>query len=462
MEKRKERILIVDDESSLREMLAILLEREGYQIEEAANGQIALGLIQTSEFDLIISDMKMPCLGGIGLLRKVREQEIKTPMLMITAFSSTEEAVEAMKLGAYDYITKPFKNDEIRLVIKNALERRQLEAENFQLKQQLGVRFSFQRLIGDSPAMKKLVALLERIAPSQANVLITGESGTGKELVAKALHLNSERKKNSFVPINCGAIPENLLESELFGHEKGAFTGADRKKQGLFESANQGTLFLDEIGELPMGMQVKLLRVLQEREFRRVGGTRTLPLDIRLIAATNQDLTEMIQAGTFREDLFYRLNVVSVELPPLRNRKEDIPMLIDNFYQQRTGKQHYSISREALQILFNYDWPGNVRELENLVERCIVLGETEQLTTDILPLQISTFSKKSSDVLSEIPENFNLEKWLEDKERSLLLTALEKSGGVKKKAAQLLGISFRSIRYRLDKLGVSDDSWQED
>ncbi len=458
MEKRKERILIVDDESSLREMLAILLEREGYQIEEAANGQIALGLIQSRDFDLIISDMKMPCLGGIGLLRKVREQEIKTPMLMITAFSSTEEAVEAMKLGAYDYITKPFKNDEIRLVIKNALERRQLEAENFQLKQQLGVRFSFQRLIGDSPAMKKLVALLERIAPSQANVLITGESGTGKELVAKALHLNSERKKNPFVPINCGAIPENLLESELFGHEKGAFTGADRKKEGLFESANQGTLFLDEIGELPMGMQVKLLRVLQEREFRRVGGTRTLPLDIRLIAATNQDLTEMIQAGSFREDLFYRLNVVSVELPPLRNRKEDIPMLIDNFYQQRTSKQHYSISREALQILLNYDWPGNVRELENLVERCIVLGETEQLTTDILPLQISTFSKKSSDVLSEIPENFNLEKWLEDMERSLLLTALEKSGGVKKKAAELLGISFRSIRYRLDKLGVSDDS----
>ena len=458
MEKRKEKILIVDDESSLREMLAILLEREGYQIEEAANGQIALGLIQTSEFDLIISDIKMPCLGGIGLLREVREQEIKTPMLMITGFSSTEEAVEAMKLGAYDYITKPFKNDEIRLVIKNALERRQLETENLKLKQQLGERFSFQRLIGDSPAMKTLVTLLERIAPSQANVLITGESGTGKELVAKALHLNSERKKSPFVPINCGAIPENLLESELFGHEKGAFTGADRKKEGLFESANQGTLFLDEIGELPMGMQVKLLRVLQEREFRRVGGTRTLPLDIRLIAATNQDLTEMIQEGAFREDLFYRLNVVSVELPPLRNRKEDIPMLIDNFYRQRTGKQHYSISREALQILLNYDWPGNVRELENLVERCIVLGETEQLTTDILPPQISTFNKKSSDVLSEIPENFNLEEWLEGMERSLLLTALEKSGGVRKKAAELLGISFRSIRYRLDKLGVSDDS----
>ncbi len=457
MEKRKEKILIVDDESSLREMLAILLEREGYQIEEAADGQIALGLIQTSEFDLIISDMKMPCLGGIGLLRKVREQEIKTPMLMITGFSSTEEAVEAMKLGAYDYITKPFKNDEIRLVIKNALEHNQLKHENQQLKQQLGQRFSFQRLIGDSPKMKKLVSLLERIAPSQANVLITGESGTGKELVAKALHLNSDRRSHPFVPINCGAIPENLLESELFGHEKGAFTGADRKKEGLFESANQGTLFLDEVGELPMGMQVKLLRVLQEREFRRVGGTKTLPLDIRLIAATNQDFSQMIQQGTFREDLFYRLNVVSLELPPLRDRKEDIPLLINKFYQERTGNDEFPIQREVLDLLFQYEWPGNVRELENLVERCIVLGETDQLTIDCIPSQICHSNKAHCGELSEIPSGFNLEDWLEGVERRALLKALEQSDGVRTKAAELLGISFRSIRYRLDKLGIDSE-----
>jgi len=456
MVQKKERILIVDDEASLRDMLMILLEREGYQVTAADNGQIALDLIQSTTFDLIVSDMKMPRLNGLELLRKVREQDIDTPVLMITAFSSTEDAVEAMKLGAYDYITKPFKNDEIRLVIKNALERKQLKTENLLLKQQLGERFSFQRLAGDSPQMKKLISLLERIAPSQANVLITGESGTGKELVAKALHMNSERKKNPFVPINCGAIPENLLESELFGHEKGAFTGADRKKEGLFESANLGTLFLDEIGELPMGMQVKLLRVLQEREFRRVGGTKNLPLDIRLIAATNQDLCEMIQQGAFREDLYYRLNVVSVELPPLRDRKEDIPQLINRFYKLQTGQSEFPIQREALDILMGYDWPGNVRELENLVERCVVFGETERLTTDCLPPVMHAAARPDSEPFNDIPANFNLEEWLERMERAALLKALEKSGGIRKQAAELLGISFRSIRYRLDKLGITE------
>ena len=459
IEKRKEKILIVDDESSLREMLAILLEREGYLVKEAANGQQALTLIEPNSFDLIISDIKMPSLSGIDLLRKVREQDIQIPMIMITAFSSTEEAVEAMKLGAYDYITKPFKNDEIRLVVKNALERKQLKNENLLLKKQLGERFSFQRLTGDSPKMRKLISLLERIAPSQANVLITGESGTGKELVAKALHMNSERKTYPFVPINCGAIPENLLESELFGHEKGAFTGADKKKEGLFESANQGTLFLDEIGELPMGMQVKLLRVLQEREFRRVGGTKNLPLDIRLIAATNQDLSAMIEHGTFREDLYYRLNVVSVELPPLRDRKEDIPQLINRFYKSQTGQSEFPIQREALEILLSYDWPGNVRELENLVERCVVFGETERLTIDCLPRVMQVPVSSKCEGLTLIPENFNLEEWLEDMERSVLLKALEKTGGVRKQAAELLGISFRSIRYRLEKLGISESDF---
>jgi len=313
---KKYNILVVDDENSLREMLSILLQRQGYQVHQADDGVAALTMAQENSYDLIISDIKMPKMTGIELLRQLRSQENNVTVMMMTAFSSTEEAVEAMKLGAYDYITKPFKNDEIRLVIKNALEREQLQQENRQLKQQLGQRFSFQSLIGQSPAMSKLILLLERVAPSQANVLITGESGTGKELVAKALHLNSDRKGHPFVPINCGAIPENLLESELFGHEKGAFTGADKRKTGLFESADNGTLFLDEIGELPMGMQVKLLRVLQEREFRRVGGTSNIPLNIRLVAATNQDLSAMIKDGGFREDLFYRLNVVSIELPP--------------------------------------------------------------------------------------------------------------------------------------------------
>ena len=457
MNNHSARILIVDDEQSLREMLAVLLRREGYQIYQAANGEEALHEIAEHNLDLIISDIKMPRLSGIDLLRRLREQEDDTTIIMITAFSSTEEAVEAMKLGAYDYITKPFKNDEIRLVVKNALERRQLQRENRQLKQQLNERFSFKSLIGQSDEMRRLIALLERVAPSRANVLITGESGTGKELVAQALHLGSERKKHPFVPINCGAIPENLLESELFGHERGAFTGADKKKQGLFETAHLGTLFLDEIGELPMGMQVKLLRVLQEREFRRVGGTSTIPLDIRLIAATNQDLAANMTQGTFREDLYYRLNVVTIELPPLRERRSDIPLLIQNFYRQKTGRDDsYQIDKPALELLLNYDWPGNVRELENLVERCLVLGDQALLTVDSLPPQVQRKAATLTADLREIPTGFQMENWLEEQERQILLAALKQAVGVRTKAAELLGISFRQIRYRLDKLGIGD------
>ena len=453
------KILVVDDENSLREMLSILLQRQGYQVEQAGDGVAAFTMAQVSSYDLIISDIRMPQMSGIELLRQLRSQNNNVTVMMMTAFSSTEEAVDAMKLGAYDYITKPFKNDEIRLVVKNALEREQLQQENRQLKRQLGQRFSFQSLIGDSPAMSKLIALMERVAPSQVNVLITGESGTGKELVAKALHLNSDRKKHPFVPINCGAIPENLLESELFGHEKGAFTGADKRKEGLFESADNGTLFLDEIGELPMGMQVKLLRVLQEREFRRVGGTNNIPLNIRLVAATNQDLSEMIKEGNFREDLFYRLNVVSIELPPLRTRNKDIQLLVNSFYKRLTSKDEYPIQKQALELLLNYDWPGNVRELENLVERCVVLGETDELTVECLPEQIKKRGHNYRGEISDLPdEGIDLEKWLEDLERTVLLQALEKSGGVRKRAAELLGINFRSIRYRLGKLGIGDDS----
>ncbi len=459
VEGNKYKILVVDDENSLRELLTILLQREGYLIEQAGDGAVAFEMAQATVYDLIISDIQMPKMSGIELLRHLREQSNDVTVMMITAFSSTEEAVEAMKLGAYDYITKPFNNDEIRLVIKNALEREQLQQENRQLKQQLGQRFSFQSLIGSSPAMSRLIALLERVAPSQANVLITGESGTGKELVAKSLHLNSDRKKHPFVPINCGAIPENLLESELFGHEKGAFTGADKRKDGLFESADNGTLFLDEIGELPMGMQVKLLRVLQEREFRRVGGTANIPLNIRLVAATNQDLSERIQEGVFREDLFYRLNVVAIELPPLRSRNGDIQLLINNFYKRLTGKEKYEIEKQALELLLNYSWPGNVRELENLVERCVVLGESDVLTVDCLPAQIKQKKQGFCGEIGELPDNgFDLDQWLEDIERTVLLQALEKAGGVRKTAANLLGINFRSIRYRLGKLGIDDDS----
>ncbi len=450
-------ILIADDEVNLRNMLAILLEREGYQIVQAVDGADALNKATENVFDLIISDMRMPGMGGIELLRTLRAKGDQVPVIVVTAFSSTDEAVEAMKLGAYDYITKPFKNDEIRLVVQKALERKKLQDENLQLKMQLGQRFSFSSLIGQGAAMKKLVALLERVAPSQANILITGESGTGKEVVAKAIHHNSSRKDKPFVPINCGAIPENLLESELFGYEKGAFTGADKKKEGLFEAAHQGTLFLDEVGELPMGMQVKLLRVLQEREFRRVGGTKDISLDIRLVAATNQNLSAMVAEGTFREDLYYRLNVISIELPPLRERLEDIPLLVDNFYKKMTGRQGFVLGKPVLDVLYQYDWPGNIRELENLIERCVVLDAGEGITLDLLPDSVKTKKEQGSCLqTTDLPAGFDLERWLEQLERNAVCEALKRTGGVKKKAAVLLGISFRSLRYRLEKLGIED------
>lgn len=457
MTQNKARILVVDDEASMREVLQIMLERDGYQTDCAENGAVALQYLHENDYDLLISDIKMPRMGGIELLRQLRAEELELTVLMMTAFSSTEDAVEAMKLGAYDYITKPFKTDEIRLVIRNAFERKVLRQENLCLKKQLDQRFGFKQLIGNSASMRKLIAMLERIAPSQANVLIEGESGTGKELVARALHFNSLRKSKPFIAINCGAIPENLLESELFGHERGSFTGAERKKEGLLEAGNGGTVFLDEIGELPMSMQVKLLRVLQEREFRRVGGTKTLALDIRLLAATNRNLAENVAAGLFREDLYYRLNVVSVEVPPLRARCEDIPLLINFFYHQFTGHDTYPVQKAALDLLLNYKWPGNVRELENLVERCVVLGGVDELTTEFLPEQFQRKVSAAYPFAGELSENFQLDLWLADMEKRILLEALDKAGGVRTRAAELLGISFRSMRYRLAKLGINDE-----
>jgi len=323
----KHRILVVDDEESMREFLSIMLYREGYAVDAAADGLQAVERLKEYSYDLVITDIKMPRMTGLQLLSYILERAPETVVIMITAFSTTEEAVDAMKQGAYDYITKPFKNEEIRLIVKNALERRELRQENTELKRELGRRYSFGSLIGKSKAMQAVYDLIQKVAASRVNVLLTGESGTGKELVAHAIHYNSERKEQPFVPINCGAIPENLLESELFGHEKGSFTGAIQQKNGLVEIAHGGTLFLDEIGELPAMMQVKLLRFLQEREFRRVGGTRNIQVDVRLIAATNKDLEAEVAAGAFREDLFYRLNVIRVALPPLRDRREDIPIL---------------------------------------------------------------------------------------------------------------------------------------
>ncbi|TYO99941.1 two-component system response regulator PilR (NtrC family) [Geothermobacter ehrlichii] len=453
------RILIVDDEESMREFLGIMLSREGYDVESAQDGGQGIDMLRRGNFDLVITDIQMPRVDGFGVLKHVLEHLPETIVIMITAFSSTEQAVEAMKLGAYDYITKPFKNDEIRLIVKNALERRELRRENRQLRRELQDRYSFHNLIGKSKAMRVVYDLVEKVAGSRVNVLITGESGTGKEMVARAIHFSSDRAGEAFVPINCGAIPENLLESELFGHEKGSFTGAVQRKEGLFEVAAGGTLFLDEIGELPPMMQVKLLRVLQDREIRRVGGTKNISVDVRIIAATNKDLESEVAEGRFREDLFYRLNVIRIDLPPLRQRREDIPLLINHFFEKYTGRPMPQIDDTAMRHLLDYAWPGNIRELENVVERCTVLGTADgPLTCDALPEQMLNAGRGRSESLTDIPENgLDLERYLADIEKEILLKALDRTGGVRKKAAELLGISFRSMRYRLAKFGLGED-----
>ncbi|MBE0596501.1 MAG: sigma-54-dependent Fis family transcriptional regulator [Desulfuromonadales bacterium] len=458
----KHRILIVDDEESLREILSIMLHREGYQVDAVADGAQAVARLREVTYDLVISDIKMPRLNGFELLRHIKERTPETVVIMITAFSSTEEAVEAMKQGAYDYITKPFKNEEIKLIIKNALERRALRQENQALKQELGKRYSFGSLIGKSKPMQEVYDLIQKVAGSRVNVLVTGESGTGKELVAKAIHFNSDRRDKPFVPINCGAIPENLLESELFGHEKGSFTGAVLQKAGLFEVADGGTLFLDEIGELPPMMQVKLLRVLQEREFRRVGGTKDIQVDVRLTAATNKELESEVARGTFREDLYYRLNVIRINLPPLRERREDIPLLIEHLFRKLTGKEQVRVAEDAMRRLLDYHWPGNIRELENVLERGVVLGQTDQITSDALPVQLKRGPAANAGQMEQIPDTgLDLDDYLGSIEKDILLKALEKTGGVRKKAAELLGITFRSIRYRLAKFDIEPGEDEE-
>jgi two-component system response regulator PilR (NtrC family) len=455
MESNRYRILVVDDEESMREFLSIMLHREGYQVDAASDGAQAVARLKEQSYDLVISDIKMPRFTGFQLLEHIKERFPETVVMMITAFSSTEEAVEAMKQGAYDYITKPFKNEEIRLIVKNALERKTLRQENQELRKELDKRYSFCNLIGKSKSMQGIYDLIEKVAGSRVNVLITGESGTGKELVAKAVHFNSDRKEKPFVPINCGAIPENLLESELFGHEKGSFTGAVQQKAGMFEVANGGTLFLDEIGELPPMMQVKLLRVLQEREIRRVGGTKNIQVDVRLIAATNKNLEEEVGRGVFREDLYYRLNVIHLPLPSLRERREDIPLLIEHFFRKLTGKEEGRVTEGAMRRLLDYHWPGNIRELENVLERCVVLGHSEEITEDCLPPQLRGQAAASAGGMNELPETgLDLDAYLGGIEKDILLKALDKCGGIRKKAAEFLGISFRSIRYRLAKFDI--------
>lgn len=464
----KSRILVVDDEESIREFLEIMLKKEGYEVSCAEDGQIALDLLKKKSFDLVISDMQMPNMTGMELLKQVKDQYSDVVFMMITAFGTTETAVEAMKMGAYDYITKPFKIDEVRINIANALRSQNLEVENRNLKKELTKEYNFQNLVGNSEPMHRIFEMIRRVSQTPTNILITGESGTGKEVIAKAIHYNGPLKDEPFVTVNCGAIPESLMESEMFGHKKGSFTGAIADKSGLFEVADGGTLFLDEVGELPLSIQVKLLRAIQERIIRRVGGTEDTKINVRLMAATNRNLEDMVKEGTFRQDLFYRLNVININSPSLRERSDDIPSLANHFlkkYNQRLGKNIEGISQEAMDVLKKYNYPGNVRELENIIERTVALEAGSSILPESLPPFVNTPSGRkmaSSHEIEVTEDGLDLDKVMGQIEKEILVKAIHAAGGVKKKAAKLLSITFRSMRYRVEKynlgaIGEDDD-----
>ena len=463
-------ILVVDDERSMREMLSIVLQREGYRVLLADGGRAALDLLNQEPVDLLVSDIRMPDMSGVDVLREAKQADPALIGIMVTAFASTESAVEALRLGAHDYLTKPFDVDELKAKVREAIEHRRLREENAALKKAQVGAGDFRHIIGKSTAIHDLKERIRRVAPTNSTVLVTGESGTGKELVARAVHGNSTRRTKAFVAVNCGALPETLLESELFGHVRGAFTGADCNKKGLIEVAEHGTILLDEVGEMSPVMQVKLLRVLQERKFRRVGATRELHADIRVIAATNQDLGAMVTERRFREDLFYRINVIAIHIPPLRERRDDILPLarraVERFSQQ-LGKPLAGLSPGAIRTLERYSWPGNVRELENVIERAVALEQTETVqaeSLDLGPVQVDharhhrrATPRLTDPLVTALPPDalpatgFHLGEHVEQIERLFISEALEKTGGKKAKAAELLGMTFRSFRYYMKK-----------
>ncbi|MDH4078214.1 MAG: sigma-54 dependent transcriptional regulator [Nitrospira sp.] len=455
-----EKILVVDDEPSLREVLSIMLKRAGYFVTSVTDGEEAVELVQKEIFDLVITDLRMPKIDGMEVLKAVKSASPETVVLIITAFATADSAVEAMKHGAYDYLTKPFQVDEVQLIIRNALEKRRLTTENMLLKREMASQSSFAQLVGQSEAMQKVFDVVRKVADSKSNVLICGESGTGKELVARAIHYNSARSTLPFVAVNCSAVPETLLESELFGHMKGSFTGAISNKAGLFEIANGGTIFLDEIGDTTPTIQVKLLRVIQEREFRRVGGNQDIKVDVRIVAATNKDLEKAVADGSFREDLYYRLDVIPIRLPPLRMRTGDIPLLVNHFldrFSKESGKSRPVISAEAMHVLLDHEWRGNVRELENLIERVVAFSTEGSVTEGDVHGWLhrpTTPSQPSAMPLDLTDEGVDLEGLINGIEKDLLLKALERSKWVKKKAARMLRLNTRSFRYRLEKYAI--------
>jgi two-component system response regulator PilR (NtrC family) len=470
-------ILVVDDEQSMREFLAICLRRAGHEVAVAPNGTLGLESLKQQHFDIVVTDLKMPGdVDGLGLLKAIKSGAVRyTPIpgatpsivtpeiILITAYATADTALAAMKMGAYDYLTKPFQVDEINAVIDRAIEKRALVEANIVLRDQIAGRARLNNLLGKSRAMQKVFELIAKIHSARTSVLITGESGTGKELVARALHTEGSRAKAAFVPVNCGAIPEELMESELFGHKRGAFTGAIADKPGLFQKADGGTLFLDEIGELSMGLQVKLLRALQERKVKPVGGQDELEVDVRVIAATNRDLEAEVARGGFRADLYYRLHVIEVHIPPLRHRREDIPLLAEHFLR-RFGVEHgrtLQLSSDAMRKLEGYDFPGNVRELENMIERAVALSSGPVIGASDLPAVKP--ARAAAEVPQAIPaDGVDLDGMIADFERAWVLRALEQTNGVRKAAAQLLGITFRSMRYRLAKLGIDKATDSDD
>jgi len=452
------RILVIDDEENMRHMLAMLLEKEGYQVETAANGRGGLELAQANSYDIILCDLKMPVMDGMAFLQKFQETQLESTVIVMSAYGTLDTAIEAMKNGAYDYVSKPFKPDEILLALKKAEERERLRKENRLLQQSIRQRYSFAQMIGRSSAMQDIFSTIEKVAEYKTTVLITGESGTGKELVARAIHYNSSRADKPLVTVNCGAIPETLLESELFGHKKGSFTDAIRDKTGFFQEAHGGSIFLDEIGELPRQLQVKLLRVLQEEEVKRLGDTQSIKIDIRVMAATTRDLAREVEAGGFRDDLYYRINVLHIAVPPLRQRFEDIPLLIRHFIDKtgkRLGLEIDGLSPAAGRVLQLYSWPGNVRELENVIERAIVMTNGRTIELEDLPPYLQ--QAQTSGILAA-DANLSIKKASRRLERSLISRALEKTGGNRTQAAKILEISHPALLYKMKAFGLAGPS----
>ncbi|MGO8988920.1 MAG: sigma-54-dependent transcriptional regulator [bacterium] len=453
------RILIVDDEESFRHMLSVILIKEGYEVEASSNGEEGLQKATTSPFDHILCDVRMPQMDGLEFLRRIKETGGQAPVIMMSAYGTMDTAIEAMKLGAYDYISKPFKPDEILLTLRKAEEREQLRRENQLLRKEVGKEYSFENIVSKNEKMQKIFDVIRKVSQYKSTVLITGESGTGKELVARALHYNSDRSPNPFIAVNCGAIPENLLESELFGHAKGAFTDAIRTKKGLFEEADGGTLFLDEIGDLPSQLQVKLLRVLQDGEIRRIGESKPIQIDVRIVAATVKDLSKEVNEGRFREDLFYRLNVLPIHIPPLRERKEDIPLLTHHFigkYNEAMSKDVADVDHNAMDVLMNYKWYGNVRELENTIERAIVLSEKNNIELENLPPEIQNFREEFQ--METVPdEEYSIKRASKTLEMNLIKKALHKTKGNHTHAARLLEISHRALLYKIKEYEIVEN-----